>query len=138
MKSLFSLALIFTCLTTYSQKEGNTKIIATVGDTIGLYEKIRLSLVKANFVVRDDRNPDTLTTYPRDTKPLGYVTLRVAINGNAVTFWGYTAGRYANYMGYTTAPREFKRILYYNNDRGKAWKIMRQQALKLSDTFSYE
>lgn len=118
-----------------AQKSLDTKIIVTVSDTAGLYEKVRLNFVNAEFIVKDTRNPDTLVTYPRDTKPIGYVTAIAAIKGNTVTFWGFVGQRNMNILGYTTAPKDFEKIYYYKS--GKGWKALSNVAKVLGGQITY-
>jgi len=113
----------------------NTKIIVTVSDTAGLYEKVRLNLVNADFIVKDTRRTDTIITYPRDTQPMGYVTAVASISGNTVTFWGFVGWKKMDALGYTVAPKDFEKIYYYKT--GKAWKVLLNQAKALGGSMAY-
>lgn len=119
-KILFSV-LLFISFNSYSQKSLNTRVIVTLPDTTGLYEKVRLALVKSDFIVKEDGNRDTLTTYPFN-KSTTYVFAYAAIKGNVITFWGFFADTHGNLMGATVLPskKEYKKIFYFNGD--KYWK----------------
>src|SRR5258706_14883643 len=99
----------------FSQKRLDTKIIVSVSDTIGLYEKVRLAFVNNEFIVKDNRNLDTLITYARETNPMGYVIAQAIISGNKVTISGRFSFRKMNSMGYTVmpSPSDYERIFYY-------------------------
>lgn len=135
MKLIIGSILILISLPAASQKSLDTRIIVTVSDTAGLYEKVRMAFVNSDFIVKDTRRIDTLATYPRDSKPLGYVTALAAINGNTVTIWGFSANRQMNMLGYTVAPDEFTKVYYYKT--GKGWKLLLTVAKALNGQLAY-
>ena len=81
------------------------------------------------------KREDTVITYPRDTRPLGYVTAVAAITGNTVTLWGFVGQRKMNILGYTVAPTEFEKIYYYKS--GKAWKALAAIAKSINGAITY-
>src|SRR5579871_6859237 len=73
-----------------SQNVGDTKIIVSVDDTTGLYEKIKIALVKNDFIVKEDGNKDTLQTYSREFTSLqGFLKATAEIKGNTITIYGF-------------------------------------------------
>ena len=135
MQKLFFCFLLLQTSICFSQKKLDTKIIVKASDTVGLYEKIRLNFVNAGFIVKDNRNPDTLVTYLRDTRPIGYLVMCAAIKGNTVTYWGFIGRRQSNMLGYTIAPNNFEKIFYYKS--GKAWQWLLGVANKLGSDLTY-
>jgi len=135
MKKIVFAFLLILSANSYAQKSLDTKIAVTVTDTVGLYEKVRMGFVNTDFIVKDTRRIDTLVTYPRDSKPLGYVTAFAAINGNTVTFWGFSANRKMNLLGYTVSPTEYDKVYYYK--RGTGWNLLLNVAKSLNGLLSY-
>jgi hypothetical protein len=72
-----------------SQEKGDSKIIVTISDTTNLYERVRQRLIKADFVIKETGNRDTILTYPRELRTLsGYAVFKAVLNNNQVTFSG--------------------------------------------------
>ncbi|MDB5203278.1 MAG: hypothetical protein JWQ27_2687 [Ferruginibacter sp.] len=137
MKTLLTAAVIFASLSCSAQKDLDTKIIVTMSDTAGLYEKIRMAFVKSDFIVKDDRNPDTLTTYPAHIKSTTYIKAFAALKNNTVTLWGYLGDSHGNLMGATVNPsaKDYKKIYYYKRD--KYWNKLLSVAKMLGGSLSY-
>ena len=90
MKRLI-IGTIFLILTVrgISQSKGDSKIIVTVSDTTNLYERVRLRLIKGDFIIKETGNRDTILTYPRELKTVsGYAVFKAVVNNNRVTFSG--------------------------------------------------
>ena len=121
----------------FAQKSLDTRIIVTVVDTVGLYEKARLAFVNDDFIIKDDRKIDTLSTYPLNIKSTTFVTAFAAIKGNQVTLWGYLADSQVNTLGYTINPskKDYEKIFYYKTD--KYWKKLISVASKIGGTLTY-
>ena len=136
MKTILFLLLLLPAVC-FSQKSLDTKIIVSVSDPTGLYEKVRISFVNNEFIVKDNRNPDTLTTYAREVKPIGYVLAQAVISGNKVTLSGILSTRKINMLGYTVmpGPADYKKIYYYKRD--KAWLTLANVAAAIKGEITY-
>ncbi len=136
-KALFFILFLQTA-NAFAQKSDDTRIFVTLTDTTGIYEKIRLAFVKADFMVKDDRNKDTLTTYPLNIKSTTYVLAYAAIKGNVIEFWGYMGDSHGNLLGATVAPSKnnYKEIFYFKHD--KYWNKLLSVANMLNGTITYD
>jgi hypothetical protein len=83
---LFSLVLI--SITSFSQNEGNSKIIIQLTDSVGIYNKAKYALVNSEFIVKDNGNKDTLTTYTQEFSGI-FCKLTAIIKGSTVTLQEY-------------------------------------------------
>ena len=85
MKPLIFLALFYPILVN-AQKNDDTKIIITLNDSIDIYKKVKIVLVDLDFIVKDNYNIDTLTTYSREFSNIpGKCRLTAIIEGKTVT-----------------------------------------------------
>lgn len=132
MKALIIILLL--PVFTFAQTKGNKKIIVTVNNPS--HEQVKIALVKNDFIVKEDGNKDTLTTYAREFKTIaGYAIARAEIKGNTVTLTGVYGLKKINDWGYTASPKNYKPILYYKGSHG--WKLLMQIADKLDGKISY-
>lgn len=114
----------------------DSRVIVTLSDSTDLYKKVKIALVNNNFVVMDNYNIDTLTTYPRSMENVqGYIMLKAIIRGNMVEFSGAFGLTRIDGWGYTLTPKYYQRVIYYKGSR--TWKLMRQMAEKLGGAISY-
>jgi len=91
-KTVFILIAILLSVVFFSaaQNKGDSKIIIYVSDTAGLYERIRVSFAKADFILKGINRRDTITTFPRDLKSMSGVSIaRVSISGKTVVLEGF-------------------------------------------------
>ena len=135
MKYLLVLILIspFFCK---AQKVGDTKITVTVADSIDLYKKVKIVLVNYDFIVKDNYNYDTLTTYSKEfTNINGQCRIMAVINKNTVTFSGIYGLKQIDDWGYTQNPKNMQNIIYYKGSKG--WALLRSIAEKLGDKFEF-
>ena len=137
MKRIFCCALLLISLNTHAQKSFDTRIIITVSDTTGLYEKVRMAIVEEELIVVDNRKIDTISTYPLNLKSTTYITAYASIKGNIVTIWGYLADANTNLIGITVNPnkKDYEKIFYYPSD--KYWKKLKKIASRIPGTLSY-
>lgn len=63
MRHLFIISILLISTHSFGQKEGNSKIIIKLKDSVGIYNKVKYALVNSEFIVKDNGNEDTLTTY---------------------------------------------------------------------------
>lgn len=136
MKFIIALWLLICTTLAFGQKNEDNKIIINLNDSIGIYEKVKYALVNNDFMVKDNGNKDTLTTYPRELNNMpGYVILKAEINGNKIILYGSYGLIKINDWGYTVTPKNYQRIIYYKGS--KTWKLMLQVANKLGGNTSY-
>ncbi|MFZ1785379.1 MAG: hypothetical protein WAU23_09240 [Ferruginibacter sp.] len=121
---------------TYSQKKEDSKIIVTVTDTAELYKRVKIALVNSDFIVKDNYNKDTVTTYAMEMKTLkGYAIVRAIIAGNNVTLSGVYGLIKINDWGYTETPKNYQPMIYYQGS--KTWKLLKQVAEKLGGQITF-
>lgn len=131
MKSLF-FALMLASTVSVAQSTGDKKIIL-VTDSDSLYQKIKYAFGKANFMVKDDGNRDTIRTFPADLSGIpGYAVLSAVIKGNTVELSGFYGLTRMDDFGYTRTPKNYKPILYFKGS--KAWKRLNEVADKIGYT----
>lgn len=119
----------------FGQSNGDKKVIITV-DYPNIYEKLKVALVKENFIVKEDRNMDTVSTYPREFKNIpGYSVVRAVIKGNTIELSGFYGLTRKDDYGYTRSPKKYKPISYYKGSKG--WKLLLQVADKLDGKTTY-
>lgn len=123
MKHLIIIGLFLMPTLGFTQKTEDRKIILTVASTEDLYRKVKIALVKADFIVKDDGNTDTLTTYPTELGSLnGLSRLTAVISGNTVTLSGIYGLKSIDDWGYNRNPKEYKPIMYFKGS--KAWRLL--------------
>jgi hypothetical protein len=134
MKIISTLCILLSVIHSFAQTNDDTKIIITINDSTGVYEKIKYSLVNNDFIVKDDGNRDTLTTYSREYDGI-YCMARVIINGYTVTLKGAYGLKKIDDWGYTQSPKSYNRIIYYKGSKG--WKLLMQVANRMSGQITY-
>lgn len=136
MRYILILLVVLISQTSFSQTEGDTKIILILNDKDGLYEKVKIALVKNDFIVKDDGNKDTLRTYPRELSSLnGYSVVNVILNDKQVILSGAYGLKKINDWGYTASPKSYKRIIYFKGSKG--WKLLMQIAQTIGGEFNF-
>ncbi|RYZ79061.1 MAG: hypothetical protein EOP06_27890 [Proteobacteria bacterium] len=96
MKTIILYTLLSISLNAFGQKSLDTRIIVTVEDSIGIYEKVRMALVEEGFIIVDNRRTDSISTQPFNLKSTTYLLTYAAIKDNTVTIWGYLADANTN------------------------------------------
>lgn len=135
MKLLFILLLLCPFLVN-AQKNDDTKIIVTLNDSIDIYKKVKIALVDLDFIVKDNYNVDTLTTYSREFSNIpGACRLTAIIKGNIVTLTGVYGLTKIDDFGYTRSAKENKRIIYYNGSKG--WELLKTVAKKIGGQITF-
>ena len=134
MKVVFTLLLVFFMTPLFSQKVDDTKIMITTDDTSDIYNRVKYSLVNSDFIVKDNGNKDTLTTYAREYSGI-YCIARAIIKGNTITLTGAYGLKKMDDWGYTQAPKNYKRIVYYKGS--KSWKLLQKVADKINGKITY-
>lgn len=120
-----------------SQEKGDSKIIVTVNDTTKLFERVRQRLIKADFVIKETGNRDTILTYPRELRTLsGYAVFMAVLNNNQVTFSGRYTMKKQDYFGYEKLSKDTKQIVYYKGY--KTWRFLHDIAESFEGTLSYQ
>lgn len=127
IRPILPILLCFLAISSHGQSTGDSKIVVRVSDASEMYKKVRLALIKNDFVVKDDENRDTLSTYPRELKTMaGNAMLWAVINGNDVELTGIYSLKKLNYFGFTKPGRDSNTILYFRGS--KTWKLMEKVA----------
>lgn len=136
MWRVFTIVIFLISTRAFAQTNGDTKIIVTLIDSVGIYEKAKVALVKNNFIVKDDGNRDTLQTYPREFSNLpGYSVANAVLNGNQVILSGVYGLKRINDWGYTSSPKNYKRVHYFKGSKG--WKLIMQVAETIGGQISF-
>ena len=130
------LLLLFSSFLSNPQKIEDSKIIVTVPDTIGIYKKVKVALVNADFIVKDNYNLDTLTTYSREfTSMSGHCVAMAIIQGNTVTISGYYSLKRLDWFGFTQSSNSFQKVLYYKSS--KSWDLLMKVAEGIEGKLSF-
>lgn len=136
MKQTISLLIIAFPLFLNAQKIDDTKIIVTLPDNINLYKKVKIALVNSDFIVRDNYNTDTLTTYPREFSYFqGHCRIMAVIHENTITLSGVYGLKSIDEFGYTQSPKEYKKIMYYKGSKG--WAMLNYIAELIGGQITY-
>src|SRR6476620_9440458 len=128
MKILLLAAFLFPLLS-FSQIYGDSKIIITVSDSSNIYSRVKESMIRNGFVVKDLLTRDTLFTYPRVYKGMN-IALRALVKGNRVTVTGYYSLKKMYDFGYAGESGNRKRIIYY--DGALTWRLMEKVSREIS------
>ena len=135
MKIPFLCVLLFP-LFCIAQNFGDTKIAVTVTDSAELYKKAKIVLVNFDFIVKDNYNYDTLTTYAKEFSNLnGQCRIMAIIKNNTVTLSGIYGLKKIDDWGYTQSPKELQNIIYFKGS--KSWALLKAIAEKLGDRLSF-
>ncbi len=125
------------CINRHVSKKGDSQIIITLNDSSGIHEKVKLALIKADFVVKELNSLDSVVTYPRELKTMNGVAVGQAkVKNNKVTLYGYYSLKKLNYFGYTKLSRDFKPIVYYKGS--KLWPLLMKVARDLGGEITYK
>lgn len=131
MKFLFLLVLLFPHFIN-AQNFGDSKITVTVTDSTELYKKVKIVLVNFDFIVKDNYNYDTLTTYAKEFSNLnGQCRVMAIIKNNTVTLSGIYGLKKIDDWGYTQSPKDLQNIIYFKGS--KSWALLKAIAEKLGD-----
>lgn len=135
MKLFVILALLCPILVN-AQKAEDTKIIVTLNDSIDIYKKVKIVLVDLDFIVKDNYNTDSLTTYSREFSNIpGQCRLTAIIKGNTVTLTGIYGLTKIDDFGYTRSAKETQRIIYYKGSKG--WELLKTVAEKIGGQITF-
>ncbi|MEP7144922.1 MAG: hypothetical protein ABI707_18700 [Ferruginibacter sp.] len=136
MLKLYFLLIVVISGHAFAQNKFDSKIIITVKDTTNLYKTVKIALVNFDFIVKDNYNDDTLTTYPKEIKIFkGMIMCRAILNEFTVTLTGVYGFKSVDFWGFTTLPDTYKRIIYYNGS--KTWKLLLKIANKIPGELTY-
>lgn len=136
MKILYLSIFLFLCAPALSQNKGDSKIVITLSDTTDMREKIRLAFAKADFIIKDLNDPDSITTYPRELKSIsGTSVARAIIKGDKITLSGFYSLKKLNYFGFAKSGKDVKPIIYYKS--GKLWPLLMKVANNIGGTIGY-
>jgi hypothetical protein len=134
MKIVFTLCILLSVISLFGQKRDDTKIIIVINDSTGIYEKVKYSLVNCDFMVKDNGDRDTLTTYPREYDGI-YCMAKAIIKSDTIILTGAFGLKKIDDWGYTQSPKNYNRIIYYKGSKG--WKLLMQVANRMSGQITY-
>jgi len=121
------LLLAFLPICSTAQKVEDSQIIVTLPDSADLYKKVKIALVNADFIVKDNYKLDTLTTYSREfTSMAGHCVAVAILKGNTVTISGYYSLKKLDWFGFTQSSNSFQKVLYYKSS--KSWDLLMKVA----------
>lgn len=126
--------LLLLPLLSFSQIYNDSKIIVTLPDSSNVYAKVKESLVRNGFQVKDLLTRDTLFTYPRVYKGMN-VALRALITDNKVTITGYYSLKKMYDFGYAGESGNRKRIIYYPG--ALTWNLMLKVSREISSSLAF-
>jgi hypothetical protein len=133
---LFVILLLLCPILAHAQKKEDTKIIVTLNDSTDIYKKVKIVLVDLDFIVKDNYNVDTLTTYSREFSNIpGACRLSAVIKGNTVTISGIYGLIQIDDFGYTRSAKENKNIIYYKGSKG--WELLKTIAEKIGGQITF-
>ncbi len=138
MLTKFFVSVVFCLFITsvFSQKSGDKKIIITLPNDSGLYNKTKIALAKHDFSIREDGNKDSIITHLREFRTIpGYCVFNAVINNNTIILSGIYGLKRRNIVGYTTAPKDYKPITYYSGSNG--WRLLMSVAEEMGGTISF-
>ena len=122
MKYLFLFIMLLPSITK-AQRIDDTKIIITVTDSVDLYKKTKIALVNHNFIVKDNYNYETLTTYESEMHSFpGYMIAGATIKGNTVTLYGTYGLKPIGVIDYTLNNVNYIPVAYYKGSY--SWRVL--------------
>jgi len=134
MKIIFVLSILFGVSPLFGQKSDDSKIIITINDSTGIYNKVKYSLVYYDFIVKDNGNRDTLTTYSNEFDGI-HCIVRAIIKDNTVTLTGVYGLKRINGWGYTQSPNDYNQIIYYK--ASESWRLLMKVANRIGGQITF-
>lgn len=134
MQYLVLISILLSSICSFSQKEGNSKIIIKLNDSVGIYNKVKYALVNSEFIVKDNGNKDTLTTYIQEYSGI-FCKLTAIIESNTVILSGVYGLKRIDEFGYTGNPKKYQDIIYYKGSQ--SWKLLRYVASLIGREISF-
>ncbi|MDX1937846.1 MAG: hypothetical protein SFU21_12060 [Flavihumibacter sp.] len=136
MKVHLIILLSFFSLKTLAQKTEDSQIIITLPDNTDLYRKTKIAMVNADFIVKENYNIDTLTTYSREfTNIQGHCIAVAVIKKNTVTISGFFSLKRIDWFGYTKSSVNFQKVIYFKGSKG--WNLLMQIAEGIGGEISF-
>lgn len=126
--------MLLSSICSFSQKEGNSKIIIKLNDSVGIYNKVKYALVNSEFIVKDNGNKDTLTTYIQEYSGI-FCKVTAIIENNTVILSGVYGLKRIDEFGYTGNPKKYQDIIYYKGSQ--SWKLLRYVASLIGEDVSF-
>ncbi len=134
MRYHFFIPMLLISMYSFSQKEGNSKIIIKLADTAGIYNKVKYALVNSEFIVKDNGNRDTLTTYTQEYSGI-FCKATAIIEGSTITLSGVYGLKRLDEFGYSGNPKKYQDIIYYKGSQ--SWKLLRYVASLIGGEISF-
>jgi hypothetical protein len=135
MRALLFLFIFFPFIG-FAQRDDDSKIIITLPDSIDLYKKVKIAMVNTDFIVKDNYNLDTLTTYSREfTDMPGHCIAIAILKNNTVTLFGFYSLKRIDWFGFTRSSNNFQKIIYFRGS--KSWKLLMQIAKEIGSEITF-
>ena len=134
MRHLLAVLLFITPMCSLCQKDGDSKIIIKLSDSVGIYNKVKYALVNSEFIVKDNGNTDTLSTYTQEYAGF-FCKATAIIQGNTVILSGIYGLKRIDDFGYTNGPKKYQNIIYYKGSQG--WKLLSYAASLIGGEISF-
>lgn len=134
MQYLVLISMLLSSICSFSQKEGNSNIIIKLNDSVGIYNKVKYALVNSEFIVKDNGNKDTLTTYIQEYSGI-FCKVTAIIESNTVILSGVYGLKRIDEFGYTGNPKKYQDIIYYKGSQ--SWKLLRYVASLIGEDVSF-
>ena len=132
----FIIAILFYTPSVFGQKIEDSKIIISLKDNNDIYRKVKIALINADFIVKDNYNVDTLTTYAREfTDMAGHCVIFAIIVGNSVTLNGFYSLKKQGLVGFPLNTNNFQKVLYYKSS--KSWDLLQKVAEGIGGQITY-
>lgn len=135
MKKIFFLILIVPILCAAQQKE-DRRIFITMADTSNIYQTVKNVLIAKDYIIKENGNKDTISTYSKDINSInGNMIVEAIIDENRVILKGFYVLKQQNILDYSVVPKNYIPIHYYSGS--KTWKILRGIAEKIGMDITY-
>ena len=134
MKYILVIVSLFVATQSWSQNEGDRRIVIQLPDSIGIYNKVKYALVNAEFIVKDNGNRDTLTTYVQEFSGI-FCKATAIISNNTVTLTGVYGLKRLDDFGYTNSPKKYQNTIFYKGSQ--SWKLLRYVASLIGGNVTY-
>lgn len=119
-----------------AQKADDSQISILVSDSTDLYKKVKIAMVNADFIVKDNYNMDTLTTYSREFSSIpGHCIAIAVLKSNTVRLTGFYSLKKLDWFGYSRSSGNFQKVRYFKGSKG--WELLMQIAGGIGGDISF-
>jgi len=119
----------------YAQKVGDSKIIVKVNDTVNLYKRIKLSMIRSDFMIKD-LEIDTIQSYPLEYLTNSYLIATSIIKGDRVEITGIYGPKRKNFIGSESSLGSLEKVVYFKG--ANAWRVLKAVADRIGGSVYFE